>query len=192
MKPMNHSRQHGATLIEVMVSALIVAFGILAMIALQSNAIKFNKTSEYRSVATLLANDLADRMRVNAEDGAMAAQYNLLAAYVAPTSIPNRQECAIPANCTPAELARRDLDEWRRALYFSLPGGSGFVQADTANRAVDIWVAWLDPAEVAPPLGDNGAVRECPAGFLPAAGAAVPRCMYFRIGLATPPPPTVP
>ncbi|MES2091439.1 MAG: type IV pilus modification protein PilV, partial [Pseudomonadota bacterium] len=57
--------QRGATLIEVMVSALIVAFGVLAMIALQANSIKFSKTSEYRSVATLLANDLADRMRLN-------------------------------------------------------------------------------------------------------------------------------
>lgn len=191
---MNRSYQQGATLIEVMVSALIVAFGILAMIALQSNAIKFNKTSEYRSVATLLANDLADRMRVNAEDGAMTGQYDLLDAYVDPTgTVPARQDCATPTNCTAAELARRDLGEWRRALYFSLPGGNGYVRSDATNRAVDIWVAWIDPAEAAATVGDNGAVKECPTGFLPAAaGATVPRCMYFRIGLPTPPPPTVP
>ncbi|MDO9003305.1 MAG: type IV pilus modification protein PilV [Aquabacterium sp.] len=192
MRPTLPPRQRGATLIEVMISALIVAFGMLAMIALQSNAIKYTKTSEYRSVATLLANDLADRMRVNAEDGAMAGRYDLLTAYEKPTTVPARTECAAPTNCTPTDLATRDLGEWRRALYFSLPGGNGFVQSDPTNRAVNIWVAWQDPDETARPVGDNGAVKECPAAFLPTAGTATPRCMYFRIGMAPPPPPSLP
>src|SRR5690606_14236558 len=94
--------QTGASLIEVMVSALIVAFGILAMIALQTNALKFNKTSEYRSVATLLANDLADRIRVNPE-GAELGQYDLNGEYEALGEAPEPQPCP-SSGCSSAQL----------------------------------------------------------------------------------------
>jgi type IV pilus assembly protein PilV len=188
MNAPTHAQQRGATLIEVMVSALIVSFGILAMIALQSNAIKYNKTSEYRSIATLLANDLADRIRVNTDQAlASSNNYDLTARYSQPASVPTRPSCAIPATCTAAELAQLDLGEWRRALYFSLPGGNGYVTTDKANRAVDVWVAWIDPGEASAPVGDNGAKTECPSAFLPSGASATrPRCMYFHIGLPTP------
>lgn len=176
--------QRGATLIEVMVSALIVAFGVLAMIALQSNAIKFSKTSEYRSIATLLANDLADRMRVNADVAALATSnpYDVTAAYSRPTEVPSRPACKAE-DCTPDELAKRDVGEWKRALHFSLPGGNGYVQTNAADRVVDIWVAWQDPgeAEAAAP----GSKGECPENFVKGV-KELPRCMFFRIALPPP------
>lgn len=49
------ARQRGATLVELLVSFLIVSFGLLALLALQNNAIKYNKTTELRATATLLA-----------------------------------------------------------------------------------------------------------------------------------------
>lgn len=192
MMPMHHHpihRQRGATLIEVMVSALIVAFGVLAMIALQANSIKFSKTSEYRSVATLLANDLADRMRINAA-AAIAGSYNLTSVYSNPSStIPTRTNCTVETACTPTELATRDLGEWRRALFFGLPGGDGYVLTDTGNRTVDIWVAWRDPGQTTAAANDgtrsnNGGVSECPTAFIPSSSDTnPPRCMFFRISL---------
>lgn len=178
-RPPQHQR--GATLIEVMVSALIVAFGVLAMIALQANSIKFSKTSEYRSVATLLANDLADRMKLN-PDQVVAGSYNSAASetYSASGTAPGLGSCTTTTTnvqCTPAQLAARDLGEWQRALWFGLPGGSGFVQANAADRTVDIWIAWMDPGTPADrPAG------ECPATFVPS-DVDGPRCMFFRIGL---------
>lgn len=172
------TRQQGATLIEVMVSILIVAFGALAMIASQTNAVKFNKTSEYRSMATLLANDLADRMRVNI-DGVNAGSYTLTAEYAAPTpgSPPARNECTLPDDCTPAELARRDLNEWQRSLFFSLPGGTGFVQPTAGNQEADIWVAWTDPGNTAPLENTSNG---CPANFKAPNTA---HCVYFRVAI---------
>lgn len=195
--------QRGATLIEVMVSALIVAFGVLAMIALQANSIKFSKTSEYRSVATLLANDLADRMRLNTAAAiATPSAYNRTDAYSASQTVPERDACptqviADPGGvantvevCTAADLANRDLTEWRRSLFFALPGGDGRVVANQANRTVDIWIAWTDPGQTASASTDgtrsnNGTTAECPAAFVPTSAAETnpPRCMFFRIGL---------
>jgi type IV pilus assembly protein PilV len=171
-------QQRGATLIEVMVSLLIVAFGVLAMIALQTNAIKFSKTSEYRSIATLLSNDLADRMRVN-QPGVINGGYTLTAPYSAPEGVPTRHDCADATKCSTAELAARDLDEWRRTLFFSLPGGSGYVQPVAGNQAVDIWIAWVDPGDSNALTGTNG----CPAAFLPANAPDTLHCVYFRVAL---------
>lgn len=174
-------QQRGATLIEVMVSILIVAFGVLAMIALQTNAVKFTKTSEYRSIATLLANDLADRMRVN-PDGVSLLGYTTQpnTKYTAPQTTPTRSECTAPTSCTAVELAARDMGEWKRALFFSLPGGNGFVRPTADNSAADIWIAWLDPGESNPITeASNG----CPAGFLPTTVPDTLHCVYFRVSL---------
>lgn len=182
MKPSRSlSRQTGATLIEVMVSALIVAFGVLAMIALQSNAIKFSKTSEYRSIATLLANDLADRMRVNSAPAALAtgSPYDVTEAYSRPSGVPSRPSCKAD-DCTPDELAKRDVGEWKRALYFSLPGGNGYVKTNATDRVVDVWVAWQDPGEVE--AAAPGSKNECPTNFVKDVKEQ-PRCMFFRIAL---------
>lgn len=169
----------GATLIEVMVSLLIVSFGVLAMLALQTNAIKYTKTSEYRSIATLLANDLGDRMRVN-RDGVTAGSYTVGDRYTRLTTIPARRECGDPNACTPSDLALRDVSEWRRALFFSLPGGAGFVRPLATNDAADVWIAWTDPGEANPADNTSG----CPTNFLPTSSVpATLHCVYFRIAL---------
>ena len=179
-------RQTGASLIEVLVSILIVSFGLLAMAAMQANAVKFNKTSELRAVATLLARDLGDRIKANSVGGIPpAGAYQLEAEYSPLDSAPSTPGCAIADNCTDAEIAAQDLAEWQQALFHSLPEAAGFVQVRgaTAPVVVDIWVAWRE-TEGDSPRGSAGAGRdECPAAFVDAAGDNLPRCLYFSFAL---------
>lgn len=173
----------GATLIEVLVSLLIVSFGMLALLALQNNAIRYTKTTEYRSVATMLATDLGERMRAN-RPGAVASNYDLVAAYAAPAAMPARTACPATPCAAAADLATQDLGEWQRLLYINLPGGAGYVEYDAAASAVNIWVAWADPGgsnEVAGNTNNN--VRECPVAFVAANAPNPPRCAFFRIAL---------
>jgi type IV pilus assembly protein PilV len=58
-------RQAGVALVEVLVAMLVVSVGVLAMAGLLATASRYGKTSEYRAVATLLAADMADRIRAN-------------------------------------------------------------------------------------------------------------------------------
>lgn len=196
LTPRSSRHQTGASLIEVMVSALIVAFGILAMIALQTNALKFNKTSEYRSVATLLANDLADRIRVNPE-GAELGQYDLSGEYEALGEAPEPQPCP-SSGCSSAQLAAQDLSEWRRALFFSLPASDARVSLNAASGTVDMWVAWLDPVDAAGVAPGANQAGECPDQFAAANANPSPRCLYFQVPLparspaAAPPTPPTP
>src|SRR5438874_11976557 len=58
-------RQSGVSMIEVLVTILIFAFGMLALSGLQARALVFSQSSLYRSQATALTDDIIDRMRAD-------------------------------------------------------------------------------------------------------------------------------
>lgn len=175
--------QHGSTLLEVLVAVLILALGVLAMAGVLAVSNRFGKTSEMRSLSTLLANDMADRMRANP---AGLASYSLTPTALA-SSAGSAATCATAGACTAAEMAAVDLAEWKAAIYKALPSGTGYVTvSDTTNRMVDVWVIWVEPSALDTNFVANSRTVStsqasgCPPNF---ATTNAPRCMYFRIGL---------
>ncbi len=73
--------QTGVSLIEVLVSLLIMGIGLLGAAALQLNALKFTDSSALTSQASFIAYDMMDRIRAN-PDG----NYALANLDAAPTS----------------------------------------------------------------------------------------------------------
>jgi type IV pilus assembly protein PilV len=180
--------QRGVSLIEVLVALLVVSFGVLAMGGLLAASLRSSKTSEFRAVATLLASDIADRMRANKPAVALGG-YGLQEAYAPPQSPPpDAPPCAVPAACTAAELAAADMAQWKQALFYGLPGAQGYIAADGGVNppvAADVWVAWLDPAALAADqkASAQASHQECPPAFRVADIDRQPRCLYFRVSL---------
>lgn len=184
-------RQHGVSLIEVLVAMLVVSMGVLAVAGLLATASRYGKTSEFRAVATLLASDIVDRVRANkpAVDpvaGGDVAAYNMVQGYDSWATKPGDfGGCAIADNCTPAEIALQDRAEWGQTVFNSLPGGAAYVELADDPQAVpaaDVWIAWLDPeASEDEAKADDEARFECPASFRDV--TPPPRCAYFRVGL---------
>ena len=58
-------KQAGFTMIEVLVSALVLVVGVLGVAALQVTALKNLQSSGHYGVASMMANDITDRMWVN-------------------------------------------------------------------------------------------------------------------------------
>ncbi len=58
----------GFTLIEVLVTLVLTAVGILGMVAMQSRAIQQTQDAVQRNTAVMLVNELVDIMRVNASE----------------------------------------------------------------------------------------------------------------------------
>jgi type IV pilus assembly protein PilV len=176
-------RQRGVSLIEVMVAILVASAGILAMAGLLGVAARFGKTTEFRSLATLLAADLGDRMRANKQGKAL---YVLKNTTLAAGGATEAAACANVDLCTIAELAAIDLAAWQRNLFNSLPSGTGFISAVDANDTFDVWVVWTEPDALSDSnylnSFDTGkeAAQGCPPGF---DIDPVPRCMFFRVGL---------
>lgn len=116
-------RQGGVSLIEVLVSALVVSIGLVGVAGLQVASLKNNQSALMRSQATALAYDLADRMRSN-RAGAGSGFYD-------PDAAALKSGCVSTAGCTAQELAQNDLAQWKAALAANLPAGQGFVCIDS-------------------------------------------------------------
>jgi type IV pilus assembly protein PilV len=116
-------KQSGFTLIEVLVSAVVLAVGLIGVAGMQALSLNQNQSSFMRSQATALAYDLADRMRSNVS-GANANFYD-------PGSAGFTGGCITTTGCTTQQLAENDLAEWNAAITTYLPMGEGFVCIDS-------------------------------------------------------------
>jgi type IV pilus assembly protein PilV len=117
------NKMTGFSLVELLVAVLILAIGLTGLAALQIAGIRGNQTAYYRSVATQLAYDIADRMRSNPV-GVTGLFYN------SGTSGSDNTQCET-STCTPAQLAGYDLRRWNDELAARLPSGKGIVCLDS-------------------------------------------------------------
>ena len=120
------SHQSGFTAIEVLISILVLALGLLGLGALQIAGLRTNHSANLRTQATLLAYDMTDRMRVNRkgfEDG----HYN--------DPNPADRNCVWDggtlATCTRQHMAEHDRWEWNANITRALPRGVGVVCLDS-------------------------------------------------------------
>jgi type IV pilus assembly protein PilV len=114
----------GFTLIEVLISVVVLAIGLLGMAALQMNGLRNNQSAYFRAQATQLAYDMADRMRTNiveARDAASGGTYN--------NGASTTNNCATGA-CTTAQMTGYDFSQWNTELTAQLPSGTGRVCID--------------------------------------------------------------
>jgi type IV pilus assembly protein PilV len=113
------SRQHGFTLLEVLIALLVLSIGLLGLAALQTTGLRSNQMASMRTQATEAAYDITDRMRANPV-GVAASEY-----VIGLTDA--------PADTSATGAALDDLTEWRTNVH-KLPGGeSEITQCDTAD-----------------------------------------------------------
>ena len=131
-------QQNGFTLIEVLVAMFVLALGLLGLAGLQAHALKNNQSAYYRSQATQLAYDMADRMRANLAEAQQfgASQYD--SDVLAPTAATNQADCKTTTGCTPAQMAQQDLFDWNKNLQDWLPGGTASINASTSFFTITI------------------------------------------------------
>jgi type IV pilus assembly protein PilV len=174
----------GFSLVEVLVAMFVVAMGILALAGLLQTATRYSKIGELRSTATLLASDIADRIRANPVGAQLGATgYDLTATAFPSPPPPAHAACTSAMPCGPADLAQADLVDWTTRLRSTLPKGSAWIQFH-AGRApapdyVDIWVGWADALAVSPGISTELSGTECPASWKKAEPAV--RCVYLQV-----------
>lgn len=142
--PTSISRQRGFSMIEILITLVIIATALLGTAGLQLYAMKVGKNSEFRTQAIFLASDLAERMEANkpaAITGGYAASGVVAASAVS--------DCATNA-CNADSLAQYDLSQWETAVVNLLPGSSWNVSPTITNTPpsvsakYDIKLSWTD------------------------------------------------
>ncbi len=166
------NRQKGLSLLEVLISLLILVFGILGMIGLQARAQIGTFESYQRGQALILAQDMADRIMINrvaASCYAITTDTTDGTPYVG-TGYTGTPTCATTAGTAAMQtLAANDLAVWNNALKGAtellggaqvggLLGARGCISFDPATSRYRISVAWQGMAQtVAPTAGDTAA-----------------------------------
>ena len=116
-------------MLEVLISIVVLAFGMLGVAGLQAFALKNGQGASLRSVATVLATDIIDRIRVNPE-GVISGAY---ANASGPGTATQFSACLTGAGCGgPTNLAQNDLFEWKASVAAALPKGEATVCIDSS------------------------------------------------------------
>ncbi|MCM0610989.1 type IV pilus modification protein PilV [Marinobacter sediminum] len=137
--------QNGFTLIEILVTLFILAIGLLGLAGLLFEGMRNNQGAYLRTQASILAYDMADRMRANSN---MAASYGGFTTDGASTALPG---CAsLATGCTPSDQVTLDLVGWTRQIQSvgsgitMVPGGVGSIQFDAASNVYTVTVQWQE------------------------------------------------
>jgi type IV pilus assembly protein PilV len=182
-------RSSGVSLIEVLVSVAISSIGLLALAGVNAASVRYTKMSQYRATATLLATDIAERMRANKgiaspASGFYSGAYDYAVDFdtqATKATLPTEKCDAATSNCSSAQIAALDLAQWRISVRDQLPVGSVFLKRQATQIAMDVWLVWRDPA-VASADESPALVGECPTALTTNGDLSI-RCSYFRINL---------
>jgi type IV pilus assembly protein PilV len=142
----------GFTLIEVLVSLVVLSIGLLGMAKLMLLSSRSNDSAYLRSQATSLAYEILDNMRANRQEATSQPTYNTLRTALATTAAPPGTICIGAAGCNSTQLATFDVYEWKLRLNTAsglpgaLPNGQGSVVTATvgSQTTVTIQVFWDD------------------------------------------------
>lgn len=129
-------KQQGFTLLEVLIALLVLSIGLLGLAALQTTGLRSNEMASMRTTATMLAYDITDRMRANPQ-GILDGDYVIDSGPITGSVT----DCT-STDCTTAQLATYDLNQWKNAVA-TLPGGlSDITQAAGPPLSHTITLRW--------------------------------------------------
>ena len=152
--------QKGVGLIEVLITVLVVAIGLLSAAALQTISKKIHFEAMERSVAAQLMQDVIQKMRANSRNSGF-----YLVADATLVTTPSKNCTA--TQCDASELAKYDLFQWGQALLGASEtddenqsvGGlafpTGCILGDTLTSQYQVVIAWRGTTAKTVESGDN-------------------------------------
>lgn len=133
------TRQYGFSLVEVLITLVIMSVGMLGIAGLYVQSMQAGRTSMFRHNAVTLAGDVADRIRANPSAGV---------AYAAPNGANNN--CVTGGvDCTPAQMAAHDILLWKNQAVDTLPAGDVLIVFNNLviPPTYQITVSWNEPGQ---------------------------------------------
>ena len=135
------NQQQGFSIIEVLISVLVISIGLLGMAGLQTTGIQQSHNSYLKTQASMLAYDMADRMRSNLQ-GVADGRYNSIDSSSSPVG--SEPTCVTDGNpCTAQQMAQSDVYNWTNpdaegSIGATLPLGQGMVANDSGVFTITV------------------------------------------------------
>ncbi|NVJ50885.1 MAG: type IV pilus modification protein PilV, partial [Gammaproteobacteria bacterium] len=153
---MNRRYQSGVSLIEILVTVLVLGIGLLGVAALQVTSINSNQEGLFRGQATEIAESVAARMRsakLAIYDGTTTLNQVITAYAEEPYACANPPTSCITGTCSAAQLVAFDKYETCLMAQNELPEGQIYVRLMSGVRS-RVVVAWT-PAAARSDLGQK-------------------------------------
>jgi type IV pilus assembly protein PilV len=114
-------RHAGYALFEALVAVIVLSVGFVGAARMQTVGLKLNNSAHSRQKATLLAYQMADRIRANPRG-----------AYV--DAVAGDAAClSATAGCDETEMVGADVAQWQADLAAQLPAGGGAICLDSSD-----------------------------------------------------------
>ena len=140
----NIQRSQGFSLMEILVTVIVLSIGLLGLAGLQMTGMRDNHSAYLRTQAVTLANDIIDRMRAN-QDIAKAGNYDIDIGTAAATPVAGCTGTGAD-NCSASDMATLDVSQWKTKLSELLPSGDGSVARTVSGSEtmVTVTIQWDD------------------------------------------------
>jgi type IV pilus assembly protein PilV len=141
------SRERGFSLVEVLISIIILSFGMLGMVGMQAASLQANREARLQSTAAVLARELAEMMRGNQKisAGTTSATNPYLGDFTAGSFAVSTPSYCLSVGSTCADntaVANAQMTEWLSRVQTELPGARVKVCMDTAPYDTDGLPQW--------------------------------------------------
>ncbi len=134
--PCRRDPQHGFSLLEVLISIIILSFGLLGMVGLQAAALQANRDARVQSSALGLARELAEMMRGNKDIALLTSGNPYLGDFSSPLTAASPSYCLNVASGAPScasntDIANAQITEWLARVDAELPAARVIVCVDS-------------------------------------------------------------
>ncbi|HAT1821821.1 TPA: type IV pilus modification protein PilV [Legionella pneumophila] len=143
------AKYKGMTLLEVLISVVILAVGMLGIASMLIVSNKANNSSYAKLQAVQAVYDIFDRIRANSE-AASNGSYNIsnIGSNGYPTTVNTPSVLCNASVCNPSQLAQYDTWYWLTRVVSQLPNGSGSITSALSgvagNTVITVTVQWDD------------------------------------------------
>ncbi len=122
----------GYTLIEVMIAVFVLSIGLVALGFLQVVSVQTSYNAHNRALASIAAQDMAERIRANLAGYTANQHANLTVGGGSGTDCDGNS-----VNCTPQQLTDADFARWQQQLAAVLPQGQGILCMDGTDGDIN-------------------------------------------------------
>ncbi|MFE8645934.1 type IV pilus modification protein PilV [Sphingomonas sp. NCPPB 2930] len=148
--PSSRQRAAGFSLVEVLVSVVILSFGLLGMVGLQATSLQANREARLQASASELAREMGEMMRGNADvffdpatKAALSTSPYFFTAAAPNLTPPTSSTCLnVGSNCaSTTAIANAEVTEWLARVKDLLPDARVAVCLDSApfSGGTPVW-----------------------------------------------------
>lgn len=139
--------EKGFSLLEVLISIIILSFGLLGMVGLQAAALQANRDARLQSTASSLARELAEMMQGNKDIGLLSTGNPYLGDFTNPVTPTTASYClnvkiGTVACASNTAIADAEMTEWLSRVKSELPGAHVNICMDSAPFDSDGLPRW--------------------------------------------------